>query len=124
MKMRSIVLTYLYDSALDDDPPCGTMPSNIWEDKNYIDDIYDPFCSLDEKYFCGDSSGSYIVEFASNACNYYEREGNKIPLYFLTISEMQALFFICIGYHKLVVVIYSCTNFQCELNFKVARSMV
>jgi hypothetical protein len=64
--------------------------SNLWEDENDIDEIDDPLCSLDDKSLCGDSIENYVVEFASNACNYYERGRNKSPLYVLTLLKLQA----------------------------------
>ena len=90
----------LNDSAMDDDsllpdsPLSGSIVSNLWEDENDINDINeidDPLCSLDDKSLCGDSIENYIVEFASNACKYYERGRNKSPLYVSTLFKMQAI---------------------------------
>jgi hypothetical protein len=63
--------------------------SPIWEDVNDIVPLYDPFFSLDEHYICGVPIGSYVVEFASNACNIFER-GSKSPLCVSTLFKMQA----------------------------------
>ena len=86
----------LNDSAIDDDPLlpdsplCGTIVSNIWEDETDINDIDDTLCSLDDKSLCGDSIKNYVLEFTFDACNYYERGRNKIPLYVSTLFKMQA----------------------------------
>ena len=100
-----MILLFFYD------PPCGTMVHNTSDDKNDINVIDDPFPHSDEKSFFVDSSDIYIVDFASNTCNYCEIKGNNIPLYVPTIYKNASLCFICIGYHK-VVVIYSCTKCQ------------
>ena len=50
-----------------DNPLCEIILSNLWEDDNDINDIYDPLCSLDDKSLCGVSIENYDVEFASNA---------------------------------------------------------
>jgi hypothetical protein len=52
-----------------------------------------------------------FVEFAYNACNYYERGRSKSPLYIPIVFKMQASSFICIGYHKLVA---TCSRIKCE----------
>jgi hypothetical protein len=52
----------------------------IWEDVYDIEALDDPFCSLYDNYICGDSVGIYVVKFASNACNIYERVRSKRPL--------------------------------------------
>jgi hypothetical protein len=88
---------FCFDSALDDDtfllddPPCETILSHLWEDENDIEALDDPFFSLDDNSICGDSFGNYVVEFASNAYNYYEMERSKSPLYVTTLFIMQAL---------------------------------
>jgi hypothetical protein len=52
-----------------------------------------------------------FIEFASNACNYYERGRSKSPLYISTVFKMQASSFICVGYHKLVA---TCSRIKCQ----------
>jgi hypothetical protein len=83
-----------------DDPPCETIVSHLWEDENYIEALDDPFCLLDDNSICGDSIGNYVVKFASNAYNYYERERSKSPLYVSTLFKMQAIVHDMLFYHK------------------------
>jgi hypothetical protein len=72
-----------------DDPPCETIVSHIWEHVNDIEALDDPFWSLYDNYICGKSTGNYVVEFASNACNIYERGRSKSPLYVPILFRMQ-----------------------------------
>jgi hypothetical protein len=51
-----------------------------------IEALDDPFSPSDDNFIYGDSIGNYVVEFASNACNYYERGRSKIPLTLLKIQ--------------------------------------
>jgi hypothetical protein len=38
---------------------------------------------------CANFASGYIVKFAPNACNYYERGGSKFPLYFQKTTKLQ-----------------------------------
>ena len=86
----------LNDSAIDDDsllldsPPCGTIVSRLWEDAHDIKEIDDTLSLFDDWSLCGDSTKNYVVEFVSNACNYYERRRNNSPLYVFTLLKMKA----------------------------------
>jgi hypothetical protein len=44
-------------------------------------------CSID--LLLGDDSNGYMVEFSSNACNYYERGGDKSPHYATNNYKLQ-----------------------------------
>jgi hypothetical protein len=69
------------DSLLLGSPLCGTITTNIWEDESDLVELDDPLYSLDDLYLCGDSYHNYDVEFTFDACKYFKRERDKIPLY-------------------------------------------
>jgi hypothetical protein len=45
-----------------------------------------------------DDSNGYMVEFTSNACNYYERGGDKSPYYATNNYKLQGLLLITLEY--------------------------
>jgi hypothetical protein len=55
---------------------------------NDIEALDNPFFSLDDNYICDNSIGNY-VEFASIACNIFERRRCKRTLYVTTLFKMQ-----------------------------------
>jgi hypothetical protein len=44
-----------------DGPPSETILSHIWVDVNDIEDLDDPFCSLNHNYICGDSIETILL---------------------------------------------------------------
>ena len=75
---------------IDDDPLCDFSLSNLWEDCDEIKEIDDTMSSLDDLSLCGDSTENYVVKFAFDDCNYYDRGRNKSPLYVSTLFKLQA----------------------------------
>ena len=99
--LYDLQLSYAYGkSYCNHDVMIESGTNNYFEREKHVNEflnkLNDPlYMPINLKFY---SSHGYIVDFTSHACNYYERGGDKCPLYALNNFKLQVPTIVMHGY--------------------------